>query len=242
MPQANRLHKTSLLFPRLWQDTPAYPAIAHNKPQVILDNNERRFNIGHEFAHLAHSHPIKLSMAQSLSPFIAHASISVAKTLLGLGLVACSHKLQLPATSSLRTMTLVLAKGTKFLMQNKSIELFIRVIFACKLYTAYGRKCAKQADIESAVKFNCAAHGISSFQKADTYFKRTHSRFALSCIGFVDTHPTFAERIAYLTPIAQVQEAEARRIEQERLIAQQAEIIRKNRERLIAEAGGCTLL
>ena len=181
-------------------------ASADHEPHLELNDDERRFSIGHEFAHLAHAHPIKIFAAGSPFALASHIAIVAGKTAIGLSLLACTQGFQLPTHGALSVIAPLLGQTTQFLLQNKWIEFIMESLLSIKLDLRYIRNCEKQADIESAVTFNCAAHGISFFEKLDVFLRRKYSPLKYFLHGLIDLHPTCAERIAYLRPIAQAQE------------------------------------
>lgn len=164
------------------------------KSCLELSDNERTFMIGHELAHIKYHHILKDIGIKVLAPWLIRAGLIIGNTLAQLGLTALAQKFNLQNNRALTAVK----KIALFLFRNP----FMEALYTNRFVTYYLRSQEKQADIESAKKFNCAADGVSLLQKIDALAEKKYSRARRLFIQFIDTHPTNAERIEYLQKIA----------------------------------------
>lgn len=174
------------------------PENPDGKKYMTIDPDEHTFIIGHELTHIKHHHILKDIACKLLAPWIVRASLIIGDTLAQIGLSAIAQKFNMQNNQTLH----IIKSITHFMLRNPLME----ALYANRFITYYLRSQEKQADIESAKKFNCAAAGISLFKKIDALGTQKYSRIKRLWMQFKDTHPTNAERICYLKKIAEQQE------------------------------------
>ena len=167
-------------------------------------NREKLFMLGHEFSHIAHEHVLKRCLIALIAPIAIRAGLILADRLTQKGLKALKHKFNATANSKINKVLHTIGNVAHVLLRNPFTE------FICenRLVTYYERSQEKQADIESALKFNCAADGISFMEQCDK-LQTENLGPVKKILQFFDVHPTCAERIAYLKPIAEAQAKKA---------------------------------
>ena len=166
-----------------------------------LNNDENRFVMGHELAHMAYKHILKRYIMAMIAPWAVYAGCTLTDKLIHKMLRFIGDKFGAEPDSRLDKTLRAAHKISHFLLRNPLMQ----ILYTNRLNTHYARSQEKQADLESAKQFCCAEHGITFFQKADELQTSLFGRIGKKIFQWTDSHPTCAERIAYLRPIAEAQ-------------------------------------
>lgn len=170
-----------------------------------LPMGEQVFLIGHEFSHLKHAYTLKKLAISFIAPWIAHALFVATNRVIQKGLSLVAKKFHATSESRIGKIIRNVSEFTDFFLRFPLME----YLCSNRLTTYYVRSQEKLADLESATKFNCAEHAISFLQKADESLTSKTTYIGKKIILFLTDHPSYAERIAYLKPIAEAQKAQA---------------------------------
>jgi Zn-dependent protease with chaperone function len=170
---------------------PTMAAKAANGYFLILNDKELRNGtdtekiavIGHELVHVKDNYPLKFLCTSWVTPLILDIASSI---------FCPEYKV-----SDEHTLLMNIGLATCYGIVN---SLIMRTI---------GRHFEKHADILAAEQGHCAEGLISFFKKSQKTYQQGKGSGPLSKLytlaEFFDTHPTCAERIQYLTPIAEAQ-------------------------------------